>query len=76
MDKSLITADFVGRCLDNAIWLGIGIVGLLYYPSKIRRDIKASILTDAQGRSRLKKVRMVCYFAIVIGLLRIIRVLP
>jgi hypothetical protein len=76
MDKSFVTADFIGRCIDNAIWLGIGIVGLLYYPWKIRRDIASSILAEGQGKSRLQKVRMLSYFAIAVGLLRILRVLP
>jgi hypothetical protein len=69
-------ADYIGRCLDNAIWLGIGIVGLLYYPWKIRRDIGSNILTEAQGKSRLQKVRILCYFAIAVGVLRVLRILP
>jgi hypothetical protein len=76
MDKSFLTADFVGRCIDNAIWLGIGIFGLLYYPWKIRRDIKADILTEAKGKSRLSQVRMLCYFAIAVGVFRILKVIP
>jgi hypothetical protein len=76
MDKSFINADFIGRCIDNAIWLGIGIVGLIYYPWKIRRDIKADILTEAKGKSRLSQVRILCYFAIAVGVFRILRVLP
>ena len=76
MEKSFLTADFVGRCIDNAIWLGIGIVGLLYYPWKIRRDIESSVLTEGQGKSRLQKVRMLCYCAIAVGVLRTLRVLP
>jgi hypothetical protein len=76
MDTSFTTADLVGRCIDNAIWLGIGIFGLLYYPWKIRRDIKVSILTEGQGKSRLQKVRMLCYFCIAMGVFRILRVIP
>ena len=73
---SFARADYIGRCLDNAVWLGIGIVGLLYYPWKIRRDIKADILTEAKGKSRLSQVRMISCFAIAVGVLRILRVLP
>jgi len=69
------TADYIGRCGDNAIWLGIGIFGLLYYPWKIRRDIKANILTEGQGKSRLQKVRMLCYFSIAMGVFNILGVL-
>jgi hypothetical protein len=76
MDKSFLTADLVGRCIDNAIWLGIGIFGLLYYPWKIRRDIKTSILTEEQGKARLKKVRLLCYFCIAMGVFRIVGVIP
>ena len=76
MDKSFLHADFVGRCIDNAIWLGIGIVGLLYYPWKIRRDVQADTLTEANGKSRLLQVRMLCCFAIAVGVFRILRVLP
>lgn len=76
MDKSFVTADLVGRCFDNAIWLGIGMAGFLYYPRKVRRDIEASRLTEEQGRSRLQIVQMLCYFAIGMGILRIFGVLP
>jgi hypothetical protein len=76
MDHSFATADFAGRFIDNGIWLGIGIVGLLYYPGRIRRDIEASILTKGQGKSRLQQVQALSCFAIVVGVFRILRVLP
>jgi hypothetical protein len=76
MDQSFLHADFVGRCIDNAIWLGIGIFGLLFYPWKIRRDIKADILTEAKGKARLFQVRMLSCFCLAVGLLRVFRVLP
>ena len=76
MNQTFLHADFVGRCIDNAIWLGIGIVGLVYYPWKIRRDIKADMLTEAKGKSRLSQIRMISCFAIAVGVLRILRVLP
>jgi hypothetical protein len=72
---SFARADYIGRCLDNSVWLGIGIVGLLYYPWKIRRDVKANMLTEGLGKARLQKVRMLCYFAIAVGVFRILGVL-
>lgn len=67
MDKTFITYDFIGRCLDAAIPLAIGIIGLLYYPRRIRRDIKSGNLTEGQGRMRLQKVKTLSYFAILFG---------
>jgi hypothetical protein len=70
------TADFIGRSIDNCIWLGIGIIGLLYYPSKIRRDIASGILSEATGKSRLQKVRVLCFFSIAVGAFNIYTSLP
>ena len=76
MDKSFLTPDFQARCIDNALWVGIGIFGLLYYPRRIRRRVEAGTLPEARAKSQLLRVRLISYFAIAIGVLRILRFLP
>jgi hypothetical protein len=76
MNNPFLTPDFQARCIDNAIWLAIGIFGLLYYPRRIRRRIAAGTLTEARAKSQLTKVWLISYFAIAFGVLRILRVLP
>ena len=68
--------DLIARSVDNAVWFGVGIFGLLYYPCRIRRDVEANLLGSTQGATRLKKIRICCYFAIGVGVLRILGVLP
>jgi len=75
MLASFAVHDLTGRGIDNAIWLAIGVIGLLYYPRRIRRDIKAGHLAEGHGKTKLQRVKMCCYFAIAIGVFRILGVL-
>jgi hypothetical protein len=76
MNNSFVGPDFQARCIDNAIWVGIGIFGLLYYPRRIRRRVKAGTLTETRGKTQLTRVWLISYFAIGFGVLRIFKVLP
>jgi hypothetical protein len=68
-----ISYDFIGRCLDAAIPLAAGVIGLIYYPRRIQRDVESGSLTDGQAQAKLHKVKTLCYFAIVFALYLMVR---
>lgn len=76
MNFSFTVYNLLGRCLDNSIWLGAGVLGLLYYPRRIRREVKAGTLGEIEAKKKLQTIRLCCYFAIAVGVLRILGILP
>src|SRR5580704_19259006 len=70
MNKPL-TPDFIGHCLDTAIPFAIGIVGLIYYQWRIAKDINTGKRTEAEGKSRLKKVRIFCCLILLFGIVKV-----
>jgi hypothetical protein len=72
MNNIFSTHDFYARCFDAAIPLAIGIFGLIYYPWRIRREVASGKSTEEQGQTKLKKVKTLCYFAIIFGLYLIV----
>lgn len=63
--------DFYGRCLDAAIPIVAGLICLVYYPRRFAKDVKAGKLSDIQAATRLKKVKLCCYFLLLFGLYKI-----
>lgn len=66
--------DFIGRSIDNAIYIGLGAGILLVAPRQISLKLKSGKLTEAKAKSMLKVVwplggLMMCYgvFRIVVG---------
>jgi hypothetical protein len=67
-----MTPDFIGRCVDAAIPLAIGLIGLLYYPHKVEKNVESGKWSEAEGKKKLKGV-WIAYGAITLfGILQII----
>jgi len=66
-----MTPVFIGKCLDVAVPLAAGLIGLFYYPRKVAREIEAGKVSIADGEKRLKIIKLACYFAICFGLYKI-----
>lgn len=66
-----MTPIFIGQCLDVAVPLAAGLIGLVYYPRRSARDIKTGKRSEEDGKKWLKKIKFVCYFAICFGLYKI-----
>jgi hypothetical protein len=71
MDKVIVTPDFIGRCVDATIPLAIGIIGLIYYPRRTAKDIESGKRSEAEGKSRLKKLRIGCCLIILLGVVEV-----
>jgi hypothetical protein len=72
MGNTSITLDFIGRCFDAAVPLVLGIIGLLYYPHKVAKNIESGKWTEAEGRKKLKRVWIAYGLLALLGILQIV----
>lgn len=56
MDPSFFKVDFVARCVDNAVYIGLGVAVFLIVPRQIRRKLESGKLTEAKAKSLSKVV--------------------
>lgn len=73
MNQKIFTPDFVGHCIDAAIPLVLGIIGLLYYPHQIAKNVKSRKCSEDEGKKKLKRVLIAYSLVAFIGVLNIIR---
>ena len=66
-----MTPVIIGKCLDVAVPLVVGVIGLFYYPRRIAKDVESGKISDAEGKKRLKIIRLTCCFGICLGLYNI-----
>jgi hypothetical protein len=64
-----MTPDFVGRCIDTAIPLTVGLIGLVYYPRRIRKEVESGKWTEAEGKHRIIRFKIACFLFILLGVL-------
>lgn len=72
MDKTSITPDFIGRGLDAAVPLVIGVIGLLYYPHRVSKNIQSGKWSEAEGKKKLKRVWIAYGLIALLGILQIV----
>ena len=46
--------DYIARCIDNAIYIGLGICWLLLLPGQIKRAVERGKMTEAKAKTVLK----------------------
>jgi hypothetical protein len=71
MDKTSITPDFIGRCVDAAIPLIIGVIGILYYPRRVAKNIQSGKWSEAKGKKQLKRCWIAFGLITLFGVLQI-----
>jgi hypothetical protein len=71
MNKTSITPDFIGQCIVTAIPFVLGVIGLLYYPRRIDKDIESGKRTETEGKQRLKRLKIACYLIMLLGVLKL-----
>ena len=72
MDKTFFNSDFSVRCVGAAISIAIGIIGLVCIPPYIWRRIESGKYSEAEGRKRLRNIRIIGCLIIFFGLLKIV----
>ena len=60
--------DFIGRSIDAAVPLAIGVFGLFYYPSRIEKDIKSGKRSEAEAKPMLKKLKIIFGLTTLLGI--------
>lgn len=72
MDKIFSNSDFSIRCVGATISVAIGIMGLVCIPPYIWRKIESGKYSKAEGRKRLRNIRIIACLIIFAGLLKIV----
>jgi len=63
--------DYIARCIDNAICIGLGVSVLLLMPGVIKRGLESGKMTEAKAKT-MSKLRWLCgCLFIIYGLFRI-----
>jgi hypothetical protein len=54
--ENYMTFDFVGRCFDAAAPMMLGIIGLLYYPHRVTKNIESGKWSGYEENKKLKRL--------------------
>jgi hypothetical protein len=65
-------ADFIGRCIDNALYIGFGIAILLIVPRQMKRKFEAGAMTEEKSKKMIKIALVMGGVMIALGIFRII----
>ena len=72
MLATISTGQFIGGCVENLIWVGVGAYVVWFWPRGVRRAIELGKTTEEQGAAKLKKFNpRLGYLIIIFGLVRI-----
>ena len=63
--------DYIARCIDNAVYLGLGVAVLLVMPRQIRRKLESGKITEAKAKTMSKLVWPMGLLLIGYGIFRI-----
>jgi hypothetical protein len=63
--------DFIGHYFDTVLPFAIGMIGLLYYPRRIAKDIESGKRTQIEGEKMLKRLKWVWYLMFLFGFVKI-----
>jgi hypothetical protein len=64
--------DYIARCIDNAIYIGLGIAVLFVVPRQIKRKLDAGKFAEAKAKSMSNIVRPLGCLMIAYGIFKII----
>ncbi len=63
-------ADFIGRCLDNAVYIGLGIAMIIVGLYRIRKKVRSGEYDEVKGKSQSKRAWIVGCLFIGLGISR------
>ena len=67
-----MTPDFIGRSLDAGVPLVLGVIGLLYCPHRVAKNVESGKWSEAEGKRKLNRVRVAYSLLALLGILQII----
>ena len=72
MFATIGTGQFIGGCVEDLIWVGIGTYVVWFWPRRVRRDIESGKTPVEQGLAKVNKFNpRLGYLIIIFGLARI-----
>jgi hypothetical protein len=72
MLATIDTGQFIGGCVENLLWVGVGAYVVWFWPRRVRRDIDSGKTTEGEGLAKLKKFNpRLGYLIIILGLARL-----
>ncbi len=71
MDPTFAKVDYVAHCIDNAVYIGLGVAVLLIAPRQIRRKLEAGKITEGKAKTMSKVVWPLGLLMIGYGIFRI-----
>jgi hypothetical protein len=72
MDPTFVKADYVARCIDNVVYIGLGVAVLVIAPHQIRQKLKSGKITEEKARIMSKVVWPLGLLLIGYGIFRIV----
>jgi hypothetical protein len=71
MDPTFVKVDYIARCIDNAVYIGLGVAVLLIAPRQICRKLKAGKITEVKAKTMSKVLWPLSLLMIGYGVFRI-----
>ena len=68
---SFAKADYMGGCVDNAIYIGLGLAMIFLAPGQIKRKLESGKITEEKAKKASKYILPMGIVMIVYGILRI-----
>jgi hypothetical protein len=66
------TGQFIGGCIEDVIWIGVGAYVVWFWPRRVRRAVQAGTISDEQGQAKLKRFNpRFGYLIVIFGLVRL-----
>jgi len=72
MDPTYVKIDYVARCIDNAVYIGLGVAVLIIVPYQIRRKLQSGKITETKAKTMSKVVWPLGLVLIAYGVFRIV----
>lgn len=73
MIATISTGQLIGECVEAALWVGVGIYIVWFWPRQIQRQVQVGKISHEQGQSKLKKFNpRFGYLVMLFGLVRFI----
>ena len=64
-------ADYIGRCIDNAVYIGLGVAMLLIVPRQMKRKLAAGTMTEEKAKKMTKIALVTGGVMVAYGIFRI-----
>jgi hypothetical protein len=65
-------ADYIGRCIDNAVYIGLGVAMLLIVPRQMKRKFATGTMTGEKSKKMTKIALVTGGVLIAYGVFRVI----